>query len=87
MEIKPHDWYNTRQLNFIPKHFTRFKLDAKINRLKLFNWIEQNCAGRFAIGKETTRIPGEVGSMYIKEDWKIGFEIPADATMFSLFFK
>ena len=87
MDIKPQDWYNTRYIDYIPKHFTKFKLSSTVKRLNLLSWIEFNTTGRFSIGKKITKIPGEVSSLYLKEEEYIAFENPADATMFNLFYK
>jgi len=87
MNIKPQDWHNIRRLECIPKHFTKFKLSTTVNRLKLLKWIEFNTAGRYAVTGEVTRKNGAVGSAMVLKEEFIAFEEPADATMFSLFYK
>ena len=87
MNIKPQDWHNTRLLEYIPKHFTKFKLGSTVSRLKLLTWIEFNTSGRYAIAGEVTRKEGAVGSAMVLKEEFIAFEEPADATMYSLFYK
>ena len=87
MNIKPQDWHNTRYVDYIPEHFTTFKLSSTIQRINLLKWIEQNTTGRYAIGSKIEKIKGAVGSSLIREEQNIGFEEPSDATMFTLFYK
>ena len=87
IEVKPADWFNTRYVDFIPEHFTKFKLSRTIDMTTLLKWITENTNGRYSIGTQTKRHKQSFGSAFVAEEKSIGFEDPADATMFSLFYK
>lgn len=84
-QINPMDWHNTKILSFIPEHFVRVKFRHDDKRGEVLKWIEQNTTGRFAIevvvDSETT------DRWLVNEEYQIGFENPADATMYTMFFR
>jgi len=84
-DINPMDWHNTKQLNFIPAHFTQFTFNHNEERLRVLAWAEQNIAGRFAI--EAIVDSNKTMHWLVDFKYRIGFENPADATMYAMFFK
>jgi len=83
--INPMDWHDTKLLDFIPKHFVRVKFRHHDKRGEVLAWIEANTTGRFAI--ESIVDPEENRSWIVNEKFQIGFENPADATMYTMFFR
>ncbi len=82
-KINPIDWHNTRLLDFIPEHFVKVKFRHDETRGKVLEWLEQNATGRCAIEV----IPEQSGERWlVVEEYQIGFENPADATMYTMFF-
>jgi len=79
------DWYNTKLLAYIPEHFVRVKFRHNEDRAKVLGWVERNTAGRFAIELKVDH--DETTRWLVKEDYHIGFEDPADATMYTMFFR
>ena len=84
-KINPMDWHNTKLLKFIPEHFVRVKFRHNEKRGEVLAWIEQNTEGRYAI--ETVVDNEPENSWLVNEDYQIGFENPADATMYTMFFR
>ena len=82
--INPMDWHDTKLLDFIPAHFVKVKFRHNGERGKVLSWIEANTTGRFAI---EAVIEQENRSWIANEDFQIGFENPADATMYTMFFR
>ena len=84
-KINPMDWHNTKLLEYIPEHFVRVKFRHNESRNEVLAWAEQNTTGRFAI--ETVVDSEAQHSWLANEDYQIGFENPADATMYTMFFR
>jgi hypothetical protein len=78
LNIKPEDWYNTRELDFIPKHFTLLPYPIR-RSTEVLNWIIHNTTGRYAFG---TKLVTENNKLVSKD--VLGFEDPAEATYFAL---
>lgn len=87
LEINPMDWHNTRMLDYIPKHFARVRFNHNDRRLEVLEWLQEHTKGRFAI--EVENDPDDIfgGGFAIKEIVRIGFEDPAEATMYTMFFR
>jgi hypothetical protein len=90
-DINPLDWHNTKYLSYIPPHFVKIVVDSgKVEVPELLLWIEKNVGGRFGIESELTTNDSQQTSysfVYARnKNIKIGFEDPAEATMFSLIF-
>lgn len=83
--INPLDWHNTKFLTVIPEHFVRVKFRHNEERLAVLEWLQNNTRGRFAIGPVTDS--GEQQLWLVSENLQIGFENPAEATMYSMFFQ
>lgn len=69
-----------RQVSFVPEHFTSVILDNGINIQNLQSWINYNLNSRYAISKTYTI--SDKGIMI--EATKVGFEDPAEMTIFML---
>ena len=84
--VNPMDWHNTKLLDFIPEHFVRVKFRHDDKRGEVLAWMEQNTTGRCAI--EAVIDSEERSSFsFSHEEYQIGFENPADATMYTMFFR
>jgi len=78
LNIKPQDWYGTRELKWIPKHFTLISYPVKRTTNSL-SWIVENTSGRYAFGTKLFKENNKVVSREI-----LAFEDPAEATLFAL---
>jgi len=83
VNINPLDWHGNRILDFIPDHFTTLMWDGA-NDTKAIDWIIANTSGRFGFAKEFKKKDGD---FFVISRTQIGFEIEADATMFSMFYQ
>lgn len=83
--INPMDWHDTKLIDFIPKHFVKVKFRHNDKRGEVLAWIEQNTTGRFAI--EVIIDKDETRGWLTNEKYQIGFENPADATMYTMFYR
>lgn len=80
-----HDWLDCRELPQIPKYFTTVTLKDNTKIIaELREWIYSNAQGRFAFGAVTH--PTDDIFQPFKTYKVVGFEYPADATLFSLSF-
>jgi len=86
-DINPMDWYNTKFLSYIPKHFVRVKFRHHAERTKVLSWIEQNTVGRFGIEAIIDANSPQHSWAVLSEEFQIGFEDPAEATMYTMFFR
>jgi succinate dehydrogenase flavin-adding protein (antitoxin of CptAB toxin-antitoxin module) len=78
LNIKYEDWYGTRELDFIPKHFTVLPYPIRKGS-DILSWILNNTSGRYAFG---TKLVTENNKLVSKE--VLAFEDPAEATFFAL---
>ena len=86
--INPMDWHNTKMLDFIPEHFVRVKFRHNDKRMEVLNWLDLNTAGRCAIEVVIDRDNTRMGYLtFSAEEYQIGFENPADATMYTMFYR
>lgn len=83
-DINPMDWHNTRYVNSMPAHFVQVKIKDN-NKVALLNWITKNTSGRYSMVANTQE--SKDSNYFVQEEKFIGFEDPADATMYSLFYK
>jgi len=79
-EPNPLNFYDTRQVDFLPSHFEVVitPMTYNINE-SISTWIKSNLKGRFYIGRG---IVVENGNM--ETAIRIGFEDPKEASYFSL---
>lgn len=80
------DWHHSRMLSYIPPHFTKLKLSDHGDRVKLMYWLQENTQGRFGIEKIINLDEGNNKFRLIDENLRIGFEDPAEATAYAVFF-
>lgn len=99
-DISPLDWHNTKFLDYIPDHFVKVKFRHDESRETVLIWLQHNVTGRYAIAPistmhEKTELgatpfppasPGVARSFW-HESLYIGFEEPAEATMYAMFYK
>jgi hypothetical protein len=86
LDINPMDWHNTRVLNYIPKHFVTVKFTHNDKKLEVLSWLQEHTVGRFGI--ELSEDKDEKNSVFsFQEKILIGFEDPAEATMYSMFYR
>ena len=78
LNIRPEDWYGTRELSWIPRHFTQIQYVVQRNNTTLA-WIMDNTAGRYAFGQKLVTRDGKLVSRST-----LAFEDPAEATLFTL---
>ncbi len=77
--VNPLNALGLRKLNYIPQHFTKMSIkNIEIDNIN--SWIYSNLNGRYAIAR-SLKID-ENNRMVETQD--LGFEDPAELTMFSL---
>ena len=76
--INPLNVLGLRKLSYMPKHFTRMSIRHNTDEISM--WVYTNLNSRYAITR-TLKV-GEDNKM--QEIQEIGFEDPAELTMFSL---
>lgn len=74
-EVNPLNVHGLRQLTWLPPHFERVQFVSYITDKTISDWIYENLEGRYAIGHVDT-----LGDRYTQ----VAFEIPGEATYFSL---
>lgn len=80
-EINPLNVHGPRQLAHCPPHFEQVQFESHVADKTFTDWIYENLAGRFYIGT----IDVNVNNRAIQRQTLIGFEIPGEASYFSLF--
>lgn len=50
LELNPIDVLKKRQMNFLPTHFSKIKLDRSMSDCEIENWIRNKLKGRYFIG-------------------------------------
>jgi len=76
--VNPLNVLGLRKLNYMPKHFTKMGILNYYDEISL--WVYTNLNSRYAI-KRTLKISED---NKVIEAYEIGFEDPAELTMFSL---
>jgi hypothetical protein len=76
-------WFGGRELSWLPDHFVSFLCSEKIYAERKV-WIHNNTRGRFAFGLKCTAF--STGIQVIIRKHYVGFEDPADATLYMLKF-
>jgi hypothetical protein len=82
--IEAMDWHDQRYLDFMPRHFVRCKLPTDQLQTVL-KWAAENTHGRFAIAQSVEE-PTDSNHFWVQKQQEIGFESPAEATLFTLYF-
>jgi hypothetical protein len=76
--INPLNVLGLRRLNYVPEHFARMNIKNNLDEIN--SWVYSNLNGRYAINRALKA--GDDNKMI--ETQEIGFEDPAELTMFSL---
>lgn len=79
-EANPLNVHGLRELARCPPHFIRVTFDLRTSTKSIKDWIWENFEGRFWFGDEYSHTPGGSISMTACA----AFEIPGEASMFSL---
>lgn len=79
-EINPLAVFGLRQLEHCPPHFTVVDFDIRTTEKSITDWIWSNLTGRFWIGDYYFKT--DSGSVSMNK--RVSFEIPGEATMFTL---
>jgi hypothetical protein len=87
LKINPMDWHSSRMLTYIPEHFVRVRFDHHDRRLEVLEWLQTHTVGRFAIEAINDEENSSHRSFMVNEKLQIGFEDPAEATMYTMFFQ
>jgi len=82
-DINPLDWFNLRYLDYIPEHFVTMPLKGDVG--DTLKWSERTTVSRFAI-EEKQDVEGGGAMSFMRNDMLIGFEDPAEATMYAMFY-
>lgn len=80
-EVNPLAVFQLRRTEHCPPHFTLVRFDTYSNEKVISDWIWENLEGRFYIGDEY--IDGDNNQPIIMQK-VVGFEIPGEASYFSL---
>ena len=75
-EVNPLNVHGLRELNWCPPHFTRVMFDPLITKKTVTDWLYENLAGRFYVGDSDVNDSRQL---------LVAFEIPSEASYFSLF--
>lgn len=79
-EINPLAVFGLRELEHCPPHFTVVDFDIRTSEKTITDWIWSNLTGRFWMGDYYFKT--DSGSVSMNK--RVGFEIPGEATMFTL---
>jgi hypothetical protein len=79
-ELNPQLWFGTRELEYIPKHFTLAKT-ALTSESKI--WILNKLSGRFSIGNKID--DSSTDFLLVSDTWFPAFEDPAEAVLYELY--
>lgn len=81
-EVNPLAVFGLRQVEYLPPHFTTITFDIGTTEKIITDWIWENLSGRFYIGDTYTQ--GQENRSPISLQKLVGFEIPGEASYFSL---
>ena len=79
-EANPLTVHGLREMGHCPPHFVRVTFDPMVDSKIIKDWIYENLEGRFWMGDTYFTSSTGVHGMTLG----VAFEIPAEATMFSL---
>lgn len=79
-EANPLVVHGLRELDHCPPHFIKVKFDSRCSRKQITDWIWENFQGRFWF--DDFYYPNDSGSVAMTAC--AAFEIPGEASMFSL---
>lgn len=81
-EVNPLSVFGLRQLDFLPPHFTVVKFNISTTEKSITDWIWTNLSGRFYIGDSYHNGDGKNTPIHMEK--VVGFELPGEASYFSL---
>jgi hypothetical protein len=82
-EVNPLNVHGLRQLSWCPPHFTQVSFEPYITKKQVSDWLYENLEGRFYVGDvDVARTPG---GKPIDRNLLVAFELPGEATYFSLY--
>lgn len=80
-EVNPLNVHGLREISWCPPHFTKVNFQSYITEKVLKDWLYENLSGRFYVGVvDVSKSPN--GST---RNQLVAFEIPGEASYFSLF--
>lgn len=79
-ETNPLNIHGLRRLDHCPPHFEVVQFDNYVGDKDISDWIYENLAGRFYVGTRDVVIDLATHRQMI-----VGFELPSEASYFSLF--
>ena len=79
-EVNPLSVFGLRQVEHLPPHFTTIGFNLTTTEKAITYWIWENLSGRFYIGDDYN----QNGPNPISVQKIVGFEIPGEASYFSL---
>ena len=81
-EPNPLNVHQLRQLSWCPPHFEQVMFEPYITEKQVSDWLYENLEGRFYVGSiDIARTPG---GKPIDRNLLVAFELPAEASYFSL---
>jgi len=79
-EVNPLAVFGLRKVDHCPPHFIQVTFDSKVSAKDLSDWVYSNTEGRFFIGDRYAI--NEDNAIFMSKC--VSFEIPGEASMFSL---
>jgi len=80
-EVNPLNVFGLRRLDYCPPHFERVTFDPYVQEKPVSDWIYENLAGRFYVGFYDQIVDNKS----MQRQMLVGFELPSEASYFSLF--
>ena len=82
-EPNPLNVHQLRQLSWCPPHFTQVVFEPYVTHKTITDWLYENLEGRFYVGDiDIARTPG---GKPIDRNLLVAFELPGEASYFSLY--
>ena len=78
----PLNIHGLRELTWCPLHFTRVQFEPYITKKQVTDWLYENLEGRFYVGD--IDVPRTPGGKPIDRNLLVAFELPGEASYFSL---
>lgn len=79
-DVNPLSVFGLRQVDHCPPHFVVFRFEVYTQEKTITDWIWENLEGRFFFGDDYISTTG--GSVAMQK--MVGFEIPGEASYFTL---
>lgn len=82
-EPNPLNIHGLRQLDWCPPHFVQVTFEPHVAEKTVADWLYENLEGRFYVG--TTDLATTPGGKPLSRNFLVAFELPSEASYFSLF--